>query len=224
MAERSREPDGEATATFVARLMRSRAAVLVLSVAPIPLFVVRSVLVRDNAKENRKDSWQRLRGAAEAARYQAVRSVTERYAGDGFVLDVGCSQGILQEGLQYRRYLGVDNCEQSIELAKSKCDVRTQFVCADGSKFVADQLPDAVVMNEVIYYLPDPIGAVQHHASRLAPGGVLIVSIYARTWSSRRLIRALAAQLQLVESDLVRSGHLAWTVAVFRPMPNQAVA
>jgi len=224
MAERSREPDGEATATFVARLMRSRAAVLVLSVAPIPLFVVRSVLVRDNAKENRKDSWQRLRGAAEAARYQAVRSVTERYVRDGFVLDVGCSQGILQEGLQYRRYLGVDNCEQSIELAKSKCDVRTQFVCADGSKFVADQLPDAVVMNEVIYYLPDPIGAVQHHASRLAPSGVLIVSIYARTWSSRRLIRALAAQLQLVESDLVRSGHLAWTVAVFRPMPNQAVA
>ncbi|MFL6047031.1 MAG: class I SAM-dependent methyltransferase [Propionibacteriaceae bacterium] len=224
MGERSREPNGEATETFVARLLRSRAAVLVLSVAPIPLFVVRSVLVRDNARENRKDSWQRLRGASEAARYQAVRSVTERYARDGFVLDVGCSQGILQEGLQYRRYLGVDNCEQSIELAKSKCDVRTQFVCADGSSFVADQLPDAVVMNEVIYYLPDPVGAVQHHANRLAPSGVLIVSIYARTWSSRRLIRALAARLQLVESDLVRSGHLAWTVAVFRPLPDQAVA
>lgn len=224
MAERSREPHGQATDTFVARLMRSRAAVLVLSVAPIPLFVVRSVLVRDNARENRKDSWQRLRGASEAARYQAVRSVTERYARDGFVLDVGCSQGILQEGLQYRRYLGIDNCAQSIELAKPKCDVRTQFVCADGSNFVADQLPDAVVMNEVIYYLPDPIGAVQHHASRLAPGGVLIVSIYARTWSSRRLIRALAARLQLVESDLVRSGHLAWTVAVFRPLTDQAVA
>ena len=31
-----------------------------------------------------------------------------------------------------------------------------QFVCADGSDFVADVQPDAVVMNEVLYYLPDP--------------------------------------------------------------------
>ena len=110
---------------------------------------------------------------SEAARYNAVRSVTERYAGDGFVLDIGCSQGILQEGLRYGRYLGVDNCEQSITLARPKCDRRTQFVCADGSNFVADQPPDAVVMNEVIYYLPDPIAAVEHHARR--PG----------TWRSR---------------------------------------
>jgi 2-polyprenyl-3-methyl-5-hydroxy-6-metoxy-1,4-benzoquinol methylase len=203
--------------TFVARLMQSRAAAGLLSAAPIPLFVVRSILVRDNARENRKDSWQRLRGSGEAARYRAVRNVTERYAGNGFVLDVGCSQGILQEGLSYGRYVGVDNCERSIVLAEPKSDPRTQFVCADGSQFVADQPPDAVVMNEVIYYLPDPIGAVMHHARQLATGGVVIISIYARTWSSRRLLRAIAGQLELVESRLVRSGHLAWTVAVYRP-------
>ena len=45
----------------------------------------------------------------------------------------------------------------------------------------------------------------------------MIVSIYARTWSSRRLLRALAARLELLESNLVRSGHLAWTVAAYRP-------
>ncbi len=203
--------------TFVAQLMRSKVAVGLLSVAPIPLVLVRSILARDNARENRKDSWQRLRGQSETARYGAVRSVTERYAPDGFVLDVGCSQGILQEGLKYGRYLGVDNCEQSIQLARSKCDRRTQFVCADGSTFVADQPPNAVVMNEVIYYLPDPIAAVEHHTRRLAPGGVVIVSIYARTWSSRRLLRTLAARLELLESTLIRSDHLAWTVAVYRP-------
>jgi 2-polyprenyl-3-methyl-5-hydroxy-6-metoxy-1,4-benzoquinol methylase len=176
--------------------------------------------VRDNARENRKDSWQRLRGGYETARYEAVRIVTERYAGDGFVLDIGCSQGILQEGLRYGRYLGVDNCEQSITFARPKCDQWTQFICADGSTFVANQPPDAVVMNEVIYYLPDPIAAVAHHARYLAPGGVVIISIYARTWSSRRLLRAIAARLELVESSLIRSGHLAWTVAVYRPVRN----
>jgi len=203
--------------TVVARMLQSKAAAGLLSVAPIPLSVVRSILARDNARENRKDSWQRLRGSNEAARYRAVRSVTERYARNGFVLDVGCSQGILQEGLSYTRYLGVDNCEQSILLAGPKSAPRTQFVCADGSNFVADQPPDAVVMNEVIYYLPDPIGAVMHHAEQLAPGGVVIISVYARTWSSRQLLRAIAKRLNLVESSLVRSGHLAWAVAVYRP-------
>jgi len=217
MGEAAVETRQRAADTFVARLMRSRVAVELLSLVPIPLSIVRSVLVRDNTRENRKDSWQRLRGIHEAARYQAVRSVTERYAGNGFVLDVGCSQGILQEGLRYRRYLGVDNFEQSIALAKPKSDSRTQFVCADGSNFVADELPNAVVMNEVIYYLRDPVGAVAHHANWLAPGGVLIVSIYAKTWSSRRLLRAIAARLEFVESHLVSSGHLAWTVAVYRP-------
>jgi 2-polyprenyl-3-methyl-5-hydroxy-6-metoxy-1,4-benzoquinol methylase len=212
--------DQHAGDTLVARLMRSRMAVGLLSALPIPLFLVRSLLVRDNARENRKDSWQRLRGGYETARYEAVRGVTQRYAGDGFVLDIGCSQGILQEGLRYGRYLGVDNCEQSITLARPKCDQWTQFMCADGSTFVANQHPDAVVMNEVIYYLPDPIAAVAHHARYLAPGGVVIISIYARTWSSRRLLRAIAARLELVESSLIRSGHLAWTVAVYRPARN----
>jgi 2-polyprenyl-3-methyl-5-hydroxy-6-metoxy-1,4-benzoquinol methylase len=217
MGEATVETRQRAADTFVARLMRSKVAVELLSLAPIPLSIVRSVLVHDNTRENRKDSWQRLRGVHEAVRYQAVRSVTERYAGNGFVLDVGCSQGILQEGLRYRRYLGVDNFKRSIALAKPKSDSRTQFVCADGSNFVADERPNAVVMNEVIYYLRDPVGAVEHHASWLAPGGVLIVSIYAKTWSSRRLLRAIAARLELVESRLVSSGHLAWTVAVYQP-------
>jgi 2-polyprenyl-3-methyl-5-hydroxy-6-metoxy-1,4-benzoquinol methylase len=203
--------------TFVAQLMRSKAAVELLAAAPIPLFLVRSILARDNARENRKDSWQRLRGRDEAARYRAVRSATEHHAHDGFVLDIGCSQGILQEGLRYGRYLGVDNCEQSITLARRKCDRRTQFVCADASNFVADHPPDAVVMNEVLYYLPDPIGVVAHHARRLAPGGVVIISIYARTWYSRRLLSALARRFDLLESTMIRSGHLAWTVAVYRP-------
>jgi 2-polyprenyl-3-methyl-5-hydroxy-6-metoxy-1,4-benzoquinol methylase len=210
-------PEASAKETVVARMLHSRAAAWLLSVTPIPLFLVRSILVRDNARENQKDSWQRLRESNEAARYQAVRDLTERYARDGFVLDVGCSQGILQEGLSYGRYLGVDNCEQSILLAEPKSDLKTQFVCGDGSTFVADQPPEAIVLNEVIYYLPDPIGAVLHHVGQLAPGGVVIISIYARTWSSRRLLGVLSKRLILVESRLITSGHLAWTVAVYRP-------
>jgi len=58
---------------------------------------------------------------------------------------------------------------------------------------------------------------VLHHVGQLAQGGVVIISIYARTWSSRRLLGALAKRLILVESRLITSGHLAWTVAAYRP-------
>jgi SAM-dependent methyltransferase len=215
---------GALAETFVARLMRSNVATGLISLAPVPLCIVRSILIRDDARENRKDSWQRLRGPDEAARYRAVRNVVERYARDGLVLDIGCSQGILQEGLVYGRYLGVDSCEQPIAIAQAKSDQRTQFVWADGSEFVADQPPDVVVMSEVIYYLASPIAAARHHARQLAPGGVLIISTYARTWATRRLLRTLATQLELVEINLVRSGHLAWTVAVFQPLSGEVAA
>ena len=106
---------------------------------PVPLSVVRSILQRDNARENPRDSWQRLRNDAEPARYRAVRSVVESYAADGFVLDLGCSQGILQEGLRYGRYVGVDSFADSIRLASARADERTEFTCADAMTFIPDK-------------------------------------------------------------------------------------
>jgi SAM-dependent methyltransferase len=209
-------PD-EPTVTLVGRAMQSRLAVAVMDAAPVPLSLVRSWMLRDNHLENGRGSWQRLRDENEAARYTAVRATTEAYAGDGFVLDVGCSQGILQEGLRYRRYLGVDSYPDAIAKAHAKSDESTAFLCAEGTTYVAEQPPEAVVLNEVVYYLPDPVSTVQHYARQLTTGGVVIVSVYARSWSSRRVLRQLADGLQLVESRRVESGHLAWTIAVFRP-------
>lgn len=207
--------------TLVGWLMRHRATVAVLSALPIPLWVVRSVLRRDNVRENRRDSWDRLRDEGERARYVAVRRITEKYAPHGLVVDVGCSQGILQEGLRYERYVGVDTDPDAVALARRKANDRTRFVCADGASFVPDEAPAAVVLNEVVYYLDDPLAAVRHYTRTLAPGGVVIISIYALTWSSRRLLRTLARRMELLESELITSDHLAWTVAVYRPAPHR---
>jgi 2-polyprenyl-3-methyl-5-hydroxy-6-metoxy-1,4-benzoquinol methylase len=214
--------DQHGPGTLVARLLQSAPVVALVSVAPVPLSVVRTLLQRDNARENARDSWQRLRDQQEAARYAAVRRMTERYAADGFVLDVGCSQGILQEGLNYRRYVGVDSFAESIRIASVKNDERTTFVLDDGATYVADEPPDAVVLNEVIYYLADPIAAVMHHAGQVGPGGVVIISVFSRSWATRRLLRQLAARLTPVDSLLVTSGHLAWTVVAYRPKDAEA--
>ncbi len=201
--------------TLVGRLVESRLAVAVMSAAPIPLRLVRWWMLRDNEQENRLNSWNRLRSEAELARYAAVRSAVERHAATGFVLDIGCSQGILQEGLRYGSYLGIDSFEAAIRRATAKVDVRTAFQVADATTFRPRRAPDAVVLNEVVYYLPDPLATIEHYATQLAAGGVIIISIYARAWSSRRLLAQASSRLELVESELVRSGHLAWTVAVF---------
>jgi 2-polyprenyl-3-methyl-5-hydroxy-6-metoxy-1,4-benzoquinol methylase len=210
-------PAGRPTPTLVAQWLASRPAVTIMSAAPVPLPVVRSILQRDNARENRRDSWQRLRHDAEQARYQAVRSVVERYAADGFVLDIGCSQGILQEGLRYQRYLGVDSFADSIRIASAKADDRTDFICADAMTYIPEQPVDAIVMNEVLYYLPNPLAAVRHHARSLNPDGVIIISVFAHAWATRRLLRIIAAQLDQIRIEQVDSGHLAWSIAVYRP-------
>lgn len=184
---------------------------------PVPLSFVRWGLLLDDLRENRRDSWARLRGAGEQARYDEVRAITEAYAADGFVLDIGCSQGILQEGLIYRRYLGVDRSAEAIRRAGVKNDDRTRFVVGDGADYAPDEPPDSVVLNEMLYYLPDPVRSVQHYAGLLSEHGVVIVSVYAHAWATRRLLRQLHARLQLVRLLPVRSGELYWIIAVFRP-------
>jgi 2-polyprenyl-3-methyl-5-hydroxy-6-metoxy-1,4-benzoquinol methylase len=211
-------PDGRGTRTLVARAVESRLAVGLGSYLPVPLELAQAFLLRDNERENRKDGWNRLRDAGESVRYQAVRGLIEKYVRHGFVLDVGCSQGILQEGLTYGRYVGIDSYAEPILRAAAKSDERTAFHHADGSRYVPDQPPDAVVLNEVLYYLTEPLAVVTHYANLLAPGGVLIVSVYSRAWAMRRLLRQISSRFPLVESSTVNShSHLAWTLTVFRP-------
>ncbi|HEX8508971.1 MAG TPA: methyltransferase domain-containing protein, partial [Propionibacteriaceae bacterium] len=127
-----------------------------------------------------------------------------------------CSQGILQEGLRYRRYLGVDRYAPALRRARAAPDARTAFVCADVATFVPDEPPDAAVFNEVLYYLPHPVAVVERYADLLAPSGVLVVSCYARTWPTRRLLARLRRRLELLESVRVVAEPHAWDVVVLR--------
>lgn len=187
---------------------------------PLPEVLIRWWLRHDNAQENARGAWHRLRDDEEQARYEAVRRLVSRHAADGFVLDVGCSQGILREGLVYRRYEGVDAFAGAIARASVRADHRTRFVHADGARYRPDEAPDVIVLNEVVYYLPDPLASVDHYVGLLSPGGVLIVSVYARAWVLRRLLARIINRpdrLDLVETVRVSSGTRAWDVAVLRP-------
>ena len=204
--------------TVVARGLNSRLAVEIASHLPVPLAVARPFLLHDNEQENLTGGWRRLRDPAESPRYETVRRLCEKYAQDGFILDVGCSQGILQEGLAYSRYVGIDSHEQTVLRAAAIADDRTSFQQATADSYQPDQPPDAVVFNEVLYYLPHPLKTVQRYASLLAPGGVLIVSLYLRTWATRRMLRQISKLYPVLESAVTTSQtQLAWIANVYRP-------
>lgn len=204
-------------ATLVAQIVASRAAVAVMNRLPVPLSAARPWLLRDDRQENARDSWGRLWSEVEAPRYAAVREAVARWTDNGFVLDVGCAQGILAHGLVCRRYVGVDRQAASLRLAEARTLSDCEFVFADADDYRPDEPPDAVVLNEVLYYLPDPVVTARRYADQLAPDGVLVVSVFARAWAPRRLLQTLDAVLERVDSELVRSDELAWTVAVYRP-------
>lgn len=183
---------------------------------PVPLAVARPWLMRDDRQENARDCWGRLWAEVEAPRYAAVRGAVRRWTTDGFVLDVGCAQGILAQGLSCRRYLGLDRQAESLRLAEAWAGPEREFVLADADGYQPDEAPDAVVLNEVLYYLPDPVATARWYAEQLAPKGVLVVSLFARAWATRRLLRILDRVLVRVDTQLVSSDQLSWTVAVYR--------
>jgi 2-polyprenyl-3-methyl-5-hydroxy-6-metoxy-1,4-benzoquinol methylase len=203
--------------TLVARVVDSRFSRFLVNHLPVPLALARPFLLRDDARENENDGWGRLAAPAEEARYAAVRQVCERYARGGRLLDVGCSRGLLQEGLSYGSYVGIDADERPLLHASKRTDGRTSFLRADADVYEPDEPLDAIVFNEMLYYLPSPVRTVRRLAKQLAPGGVLVVSMY-RAWATARIERELCALFPVLESRQVTgSSGMTWTITVYRP-------
>ena len=208
---------GSTGPTLVARVTEHPLSRFLVNHLPVPLALARPFLLRDDARENAHDGWGRLAGPSEDARYAAVRQVCELYAGTGRVLDVGCSRGLLQEGLTYGSYVGIDADERPLAYAASRADERTRFLRADADTYESREPVDAVVFNEMLYYLPDPVRTVRRLAAQLAPGGVVVISMY-RAWATDRIRRRLAADLPVVDSrEVIGSSGMVWGLTVYRP-------
>ena len=153
------------------------------------------------------DKWTYLRGIQELSRYSVVVGYARFLHPEGSVLDLGCGEGILQERLgstNYRRYLGVDVSQAAIELARSRQNENTGFVCADVATFVPDAPFDVIVFNEVLYYLDDPVGVMRHYERHLKPGGIFILSMFVNEQTTQNWSTLAAAYPFL---DETRAGN-----------------
>ncbi len=126
--------------------------------------------------------------------------VLPRLAVSGDWLDVGCGSGVFSRMLAEAgaRVLGLDGSPAMVEAARAASPAasarfevgRVEDVGALEARY------DGAICLSVIEYLPDPQRALAGIASRLKPGGRLVVSAPNRASTLRaaqRLVRPLAA-------------------------------
>jgi 2-polyprenyl-3-methyl-5-hydroxy-6-metoxy-1,4-benzoquinol methylase len=131
-------------------------------------------------REYRAGRWAYLTEPREQARL-AVAALYVHLFGPGAVLDIGCGSGQLFRHLDRQRltaYLGVDISLEAIRAAGIADDKATLVVAAaerfeppPGARY------NSILLNEVIYFLADPLAQLRRYAAFLAPRGTLIVSI-----------------------------------------------
>lgn len=175
----------------------------------------------------------RMDGDVELPRYVMVAGLVAHHAPAAPVLDVGCGTGRLLESMHVHgargpsRYVGVDLSRRALETAAARLtDIRAampvEFVEADSEAFPLEERFGAIVFSESLYYSTDPRRTIARYADALAPGGVVVVSMWRRP-SRWRVWRALGEELQeLSRVKVAVPRRPAWDVVVYacRPKPG----
>jgi len=173
-------------------------------------------------EEYQANRWEYMKDLKELGRYSIIAGYIRYLKPAGSILDLGCGEGILLEHLRpesYSGYVGVDMSQEAIQKAQDRHDGKTTFISANITTFVPDRKYDAIVFNEVLYYLDDPLLVMKRYENFLKPNGVFIVGMYA-TDETMENWRALEIQYDFLDetrSYNKKSGH-SWSCRVWTPM------
>jgi 2-polyprenyl-3-methyl-5-hydroxy-6-metoxy-1,4-benzoquinol methylase len=120
--------------------------------------------------------------------------------GASSLLDVGCGRGLLREFIPpdaLTSYTGLDVSQVALNKVSNPKPYE-KFVCTRLEDWQPEGVYEAIVMNEVLYYLEDPCEALNKMSRCLHPGGALVISIYQKSgWRSpnRRALKEARAFL-----------------------------
>lgn len=112
-----------------------------------------------------------------------LAEIIEKYAPQASILDLGCgtSANLPLDPATYQRYHGVDISAKALKRARRLARPRATFETADILTYAPQESYDAILLREVIYYLPP--GQVSSFLARLsgflAPGGVILIQVWA---------------------------------------------
>lgn len=132
--------------------------------------------------------WDYLDNLNELAHYSIIIGYLRHLKPGGRFLDLGCGTGVLQQRLgaeNYARFVGVDFAEEAIKRANTLADDKTAFFCADINVYRPEEKFDAIIFNEVLYYLDDPIATLDYYQQFLADNGLFLISMYCQKKTQR---------------------------------------
>src|SRR5215472_13860648 len=165
------------------------------------------------------DYWRRLEDLDEMAHYAVIVGYLRRFVSGGSVLDVGCGRGLLAPDIApfLGRYLGIDRDPASIKVATDLAIANASFVAAEADTYVPQTTFDAIVFNESLYYLRDPLGILRRYADCLTPGGVIVASIAAFR-PALELIHMTGSVCEFVDQTVVMNERgIVWAIQLLRP-------
>lgn len=119
--------------------------------------------------------------------------IIEKYAPQASILDLGCGTSAnmpLTPG-RYRCYHGVDISAKAIKRARMLGRPQATYETADILTYLPRETYDAILLREVIYYLPaaSVTGLLDRLSGFLAPGGFLLVQV----WTGAKTPELIAA-------------------------------
>jgi SAM-dependent methyltransferase len=168
----------------------------------------------------RQGHWQYLWDLQECGRYSMILGYLQSFAPGGSVLDVGCGAGILQARLHpwgYAKYVGLDVSTVAIAEASRRADETTVFLVGDAAAYVPTEPFDAIVFNESLYYLHEPLQVMQRYAPYVTARGIFLTSLYGGSARAQSIARSLREHYRVLDEVTVAHGPQAWLCQVLDP-------
>lgn len=170
-------------------------------------------------RQVKNGEWEYIKHLDELAHYSIIAGYFQHLKKGGAILDVGCGEGLLQMRLNpqtYAYYAGIDISEAAIERAASKADDKTFFFVACAGNYVPPQLFDAIIFNEVLYYLDSPLQILSRYSNYLNQDGVFIISMVKSLRSAFIWQRIKSQYITLDETKIVNMQGLGWICRVLQ--------
>jgi SAM-dependent methyltransferase len=168
----------------------------------------------------RGGNWKFLGDLSELGHYSILVGYLAELWPGGAILDVGCGEGLLFRRFRpygYSRYVGLDVSEAAIATLARFEDETTRFVAADAENYEPEEMFDAIVFNESLYYFHQPLATVHRYVGRLRPGGAVIVSIFDASPRAKSIMALLREEFDILDETQVTQGGKTWCCGVFAP-------
>jgi len=169
----------------------------------------------------REGRWAYLHGIRQMTRYSVIAAYVQALKRGGYLLDVGCGEGILLErfgAADYAKFVGIDVSSTAIGRAQKEYHARSVFVQADARYFVPEDTFDVIIFNEVLYYFDNPLAVAQRYRAWLKRDGLFITSLFAGSDRARAINRLLKKTYPCIDEVEISGDARSWIINVMAPL------